>query len=166
MTPQQIAQAVADGIDKHDPNRASSPFSLLNKSITAEIVKLIEAERVPVTMNLFKPEDFYLKGIGQDGGICYNTAAEIANEKLNALIESWPMVYTRIILDGPMTGSCEQLKMPHHTHQTRLAFITPIEREPCVHEPADKFVGPNTQDWKVVCKHCNIELVPTWKAKE
>ena len=124
---------------------------------------ICEIERKPVMTKLtdfFKPEDF-------DNGIgCYK-AAEIANAKLQELVESWSMVYTRIILDGPMTGSCEQLKMPHHTHQARLAFITELPKEPCKHQPVKKLLY-EIGDMQIYyeCAHCGVELTATWEEKK
>lgn len=139
--------------------------------------------------NFFKPDDFK----NEVGDICTTAKnqlseygkfnldepckilAEIANAKLEKLIESCTIVYTKITLEGPMTGTCEQFKMPHHTHKARLAFIEPLLREPCKHEPIRTapaytynphlHIAGISNPSKSHCKHCGIELIATWNAK-
>jgi hypothetical protein len=99
---------------------------------------------------------------------------EIANAKLNALIESWPMVY--------WSGS-EQLiyreKIKNYTHKARLAFIEEIVKEPCRHEPENlqfmttingmvsiSDVQTKLYGTKKYCKHCGAELQATWSEKK
>jgi len=131
--------------------------------------------------NFFEPEDF-----GGDFGNHYTSrldaigAAQVANEKLNKLIESWPAVYSwqgfknddgsgiRPIKDEwtTMTG------VPNTTHKARLAFIEEIKAEPCKHEPSwhglktdlvvDRF--DNTfASVGTTCSKCGVKLLATWK---
>lgn len=111
--------------------------------------------------NFFKPQDFenlsviYYKAAPE-------TAAEIANYKLEKLIESWPVVYGTIILEVQHNYTSGQGGAD--THKARLAFIEPIVREPCKHEPAWG-VHLSFRENNAVCRHCNIELTATWSAK-
>lgn len=71
--------------------------------------------------NLFKPEDFDKDG---DGLVGTEVASRLANEKLNSLMESWPVVYNE---ERATAWTC--FSSPEDTHQARLAFIEPITRE-------------------------------------
>lgn len=84
-------------------------------------------------------------------------------EKLNALIESWPVVYVR---PGPKMGfvASSLYLNERDTHKARLAFIEKIVKEPCKHEPSNLFLNdPRTYEAK--CKHCGVKLVAEWRAK-
>jgi hypothetical protein len=52
----------------------------------------------------------------------------------------------------------------------RLAFIEEIVKEDCVHEAKFKVAVTDKGMWKqevvgINCKHCGVELVATWSAK-
>lgn len=77
--------------------------------------------------NLFKPEDFYYLDFDNK-----HKAADLANEKLNKLIEDSQTVYGYGItptasslwnMNGPEKERCP------HTHQAKLMFIEPIAKE-------------------------------------
>lgn len=108
--------------------------------------------------NIFKPEDFD-DNAGGYGPYC-EQHAELANKKLNALFESWPVVYVR---PGPKMGfvASSLYLNERDTHVARLAFIEEIVKEPCKHEPDFLNWGYERQK----CKHCGVELVAEWKAK-
>lgn len=89
-------------------------------------------------------------------------AANIANEKLNALIESCPKVYCNADADG-ILFEWQQDSYPGATHVARLAFIKEITKEPCKHEPKYNMmieIGDSKEYF--TCKHCGIELKATW----
>lgn len=119
-----------------------------------------------IKYNLFKPEDF----TNDDFDFAQTEiASDYANEKLNALIEAWPVVTTQKAPPKNPDGSgitiigqqwTELIDSPYQTHQARLAFIEPIKREPCKHEPFIK----GDRAYKA-CTICGVELVATWSAK-
>jgi hypothetical protein len=118
----------------------------------------------------FKPEDFFSRTLIQEyigshvTGKLVNCedAAIFANEKLNALIESWPVVYAYMgparrpggmwIIDGQQDADS--------THKARLAFIEPIVKEPCKHEPIESVMIGH------ICMHCGVKLQATWTEKK
>lgn len=103
--------------------------------------------------NFFKPEDFV------NCGRIYQDCADVANEKLDALIESWPVVYGQLpISDFNWTGP----KQYHDTHKARLAFIEEIVKESCKHKPAHF----ESDDQHINCKYCGVELRATWSEKK
>jgi len=111
--------------------------------------------------DFFKPEDFQ----GQDFFTLYRCEemAKAANEKLNKLIESWPVVY------GYSTKSVAPWSADRcnsDTHKARLAFVEEIVKEPCKHEPdlLEMFQKSGLQNSK--CKHCGVELQATWSEKK
>lgn len=117
--------------------------------------------------DFFKPEDFpNLLGLREQ-------AAEDANEKLNKLIESWPVVYGSKFISNDCSafdvGSVWNItKLSDKTHTARLAFIEEIKKEPCKHSPKKISSFTNAAmggEWKVVCKHCGVELQATWSEK-
>jgi hypothetical protein len=109
--------------------------------------------------DFFKPEDFF--------SLCEQYYAyEVcnqANEKLNKLIESWPVVEGVMPRDdfwpGRMTNSGE------FTHRARLAFIEEIKKEPCKHEPTWSDDPTVSIVYQAKCKHCGIPLEAEWRAK-
>lgn len=112
-------------------------------------------------MNIFTPEDFDLHMLADpDGSDDINKeAAEQANEKLNKLIESWPVVYF-----GHNTYAVDQwsaVRLPKDIKQARLAFIEVIKPKCEKHEPI-KLVG----GYSPRCKDCGVELVAEWRTKE
>jgi len=107
--------------------------------------------------DFFKPEDFHCFWMGKESSCSPAQAAEIANEKLNALILSWPLVY--------WCGQEELIYREHikgATHCARLALIEEIVKEPCKHEPAHFESG----DQQINCKYCGVELQATWSEKK
>lgn len=109
--------------------------------------------------NIFTPEDFLVDDVTE--ATWHYKASQIANEKLNKLIESWPVVY------GDIEFKCEwsKLRLNNNTHMARLAFIEEIKPKCEKHEPG--LVGATTQN-KIVstCVHCKVELVAEWRVKE
>lgn len=132
--------------------------------------------------DFFKPDDFYSQGIIQRylgapvGGktIFCSEAAQVANEKLNALIESWPVVYGNkyISNDGASLdiGSVWNItKLADKKYLARLAFMEELPKEPCKHEPQLRFDGTRDKEppyyyepMGIWCKHCGVELQATW----
>lgn len=119
--------------------------------------------------NFFKPEDF--KNLPEYAEHLANTA----NQKLNALIESWPVVYgsEQMCVSNEITpikekqwrlNQCVTGFVPENTHKARLAFIEEIVKEPCKHEPK-QVIGTENAMW-AECAKCGVELVPTWSAKK
>ncbi len=112
--------------------------------------------------NFFKPEDF--EGNDNFDGFTFSDnrekASSIANEKLNAAIESWPVVYGQLPVSGfSWTGP----KQWYDTHKARLAFIEEIVKEPCKHEPiGDCYVSSGV----IKCQHCGVRLQATWSEKK
>lgn len=113
--------------------------------------------------DFFKPEDFE----DYDSYLRYNLCRDV-NEKLNKLIESWPVVYGNIFIsnDGSAfdVGSVWNItKLNDKTHKARLAFIEEIKKEPCKHEPSKTrldFGGIPIS----ICVHCGVELqVAEWR---
>jgi hypothetical protein len=130
-------------------------------------------------MKFFKPEDFHRYWSDKESCCSPAQAAETANEKLNALIESWPMVYLndhRNINSGIRFISTEQTKL--NTHKARLAFVEKIVKEPCKHEPIntvitdrhkvdlEREIAFNRYPGVSRCKHCGVELQATWSEKK
>lgn len=143
--------------------------------------------------NLFKPEDFreaafgnFHTAFGIDGLLTKENAAKLANEKLQTLIESWPVIMTtKCFTDSnPEDLSWHPENIPdessHYiqfcTHKARLAFIEPIVKKECKHEPIvtvdlranyyDKATHYRTVPETIECKHCGVELQATWSPKE
>lgn len=89
-------------------------------------------------------------------------------EKLNALIDSWPVVYTHSAFEKPgYWGPIEQSQYDD-THKARLAFIEPIVKEPCKHEPASDRLkkDPMLSLVSTKCLNCGVELKATWSGKK
>lgn len=116
----------------------------------------------------FKPEDF-------TSAMCTSryipeNVAELANAKLEKLIESWPVVYGIGSIDKAAWTSAP---INNAEHKARLAFIEPLLREPCKHEPvwenqaslSTGLISP-TYFGNAHCHKCGIELIATWKIKE
>jgi len=99
--------------------------------------------------------------------------AELANIKLQKLIESMPVVYgsyqpTR---DGKAQWRMNQSKdfWPENTHKARLAFIEEIPKsKTCSHEPmhaCDMHGLSDKNTFRNRCTICGTELVFTWIPK-
>lgn len=98
-------------------------------------------------------------------------AAYIANSKIEALIESSPVVFASKP-DGKSELWSNNERKGHDTHRARLAFIEEIKKECPGHEPGGKLSkgslehvnrGGSVNDLKTFCKHCGVELVPEWR---
>ncbi len=114
--------------------------------------------------DFFKSEDF---NFPETMSVDYlgDRAAALANEKLNALIESWPYVYcNRIDSADQNKWTASEIKHPIDTHKARLAFIEEIVKEPCKHEPYQQLsqISPVDKNW--YCSKCGVELQATWSA--
>ena len=86
--------------------------------------------------NFFKPEDFEIK-IFTDFSVSNvrQKMCDVANKKINELIESWPVVYF-----GDPTCTvryCTEKAMDTDTHKARLAFIEEINPEPFFKDNGD-----------------------------
>ena len=113
---------------------------------------------------IFKPEDFKT----DYPNLTCNDVANIANNKLKKLMESWPVVYANKTHGGNYE---EWFKDPYPGHEViaRLAFIEPIKRECEKHEPDPLnpiIAWHNTQGATVIfCRHCGVSLEATWREK-
>lgn len=96
--------------------------------------------------NIFKTKDFN-PTLGSEILLTSVQATEIANEKLNALIEAAPLIYSNPDSQGILSEWDKEEKGPYpgDTHKARLMFVEELGKEPC--------------------KHCGIELRATWEAK-
>lgn len=112
---------------------------------------------------IFVPEDF----IADDAMfIASEYAADLANEKINKLIESWPVVYRdRFMKPFPSHNWCET-KTLHSVQKASLAFIEEIPKEPCKHEPVRDTGYPRQWDKHWSCNHCGVELIAEWREKK
>ena len=117
--------------------------------------------------DFFKPLDFIYD---DDLKFTANTAANLANEKLNKLIESWPVVYGTKDNNGQHFHENTNGNY-NPTHTARLAFFEEIKKD-CKHEPGGKLSkgslehvnrGGSVNDLKTFCKHCGTELVAEWR---
>lgn len=106
----------------------------------------------------FKPEDF-------KGSYYHNQPrvlgafARRANEILQKEIALWPVVYSM----NHQLAWFKDDSDSRLSRRARLAFIEPIVKEECKHEPTNDLSGSL---WiKQICKHCGVELVAEWKAK-
>jgi hypothetical protein len=115
--------------------------------------------------DFFKPEDFKF---GDDGSPLSEAtklfgikeeSARTANAKLNALIESWPVVYGYKAPGDHLIMSTDR-KLVTLIYSARLAFIKEMLEEPCLHEPELSLCGQYHK-----CKHCGVELVAEWRVK-
>lgn len=107
----------------------------------------------------FEPIDFKMDGMQT---VSFVTASQIANEKLNALIESWPTVYGSH-QDGEW-NSCATLRTSDDTHTAKLAFIEELPKKECDHEPSRAL---EIRDPHPIyrCKHCGVQLFASWSTK-
>lgn len=111
--------------------------------------------------DFFKPEDF-------NSIVCYDSnspqmCAALANEKLNALIESWSVVYNYNEGLSSWWNPKEMVTTADNpVRQARLAFIEEIVKEPCVH-PFSHLITFRDSPHKAQCGICKVELQATWK---
>lgn len=118
-------------------------------------------------MKFFKPDDFSKGHPGDWTPYTFEQMAKAANEKLNELIESWPVVYSA---NNSGLYSLIQDKNVTYTHKARLAFIEEI----CNHEPIEdmNYNYTNSNGWKhstakiPLCRYCGVELQATWSEKK
>lgn len=114
--------------------------------------------------DFFKPEDFCKDNWTAKFS---DEMAKISNEKLNALIESWSVVYGT--MDVGESNFWSEGFSGSDTHKARLAFIEEIVKEPCKHEPAVYLDGLNGERQTILvnfCIHCGVELQATWSEKK
>lgn len=97
--------------------------------------------------------------------------ANLANAKLNALIEAAPVVYINRISDGTMNhftcvAKYANDRPEYYREKARLMFIEEIVKKPCRHEPSDsvKWIEDDSKfsNFSTKCKHCGVELKATW----
>lgn len=115
---------------------------------------------------VFKPEMFLNQFTQNLRQIDLEDAAEIANTKLQQLIDASPVVYGR--WDGVYRQFGESYASKHNpenTYKARLLFIEPIVKEPCKHEPLGEHLMNGKTIYHTECRHCGIELKAEWKAK-
>ncbi len=114
--------------------------------------------------DFFKAKDFAINDpeiISVDKFINNEKAAKIANEKLNALIESWPVVYNYNEGLSSWWNPKEMVTTADNpVRKARLAFIEEIIKQPCKHD-SYTIVGFNIG----VCNNCNAKLVAEWREK-
>lgn len=108
--------------------------------------------------NFFKPEDFGHEGL-------YDTdsrASGIANKKLNALIESAPLVYSYNGEDDWFVPTTQNY--PNVTHKARLILIEEIKKE-CVNHVTDSTVVylQHSKTIQSRCVNCGKQIVAEWK---
>lgn len=118
----------------------------------------------------FTPEDFNGKPdypLPQD---MKTYIANQANEKLNKLIKSWPVVYAE---KKEGFQPWHNVEFVGATHKARLVFIEELPKEPCKHEPAwdlrsallPGLIAPSYFG-NPKCYKCGVELVAEWKEKK
>lgn len=94
---------------------------------------------------------------------------EDCEEKLNELIESWPVVYKYsdspnwMPNDKPMSE--KDGRFFSFDQKARLAFIEEIVKEPCKHEPRRWANICEGETFEPICFHCGVELKATWSEK-
>ncbi len=115
----------------------------------------------------FKVNDF-LKCIGSGNThITINEAAEIAQAKLNKLLESAVVVFSS--KGDPWYRYDDEKPEESDTHQALLIQVEPLVKEECKHipypggVPRQKLNEPGY--WYTTCVACGIELEAHWKAK-
>lgn len=126
--------------------------------------------------NLFKKSDFNFSDI-PFAQSALDVAVTQANKKLNALIESWPVVMSTKTLTNskPEELSWHPENIPdkdsHYiqfcTHKARLAFVERIDKEgQCVHEPYQQSSLISASDKNWFCSKCGVGLQATWTEKK
>lgn len=119
--------------------------------------------------DIFKPCDFYaVTFLGVNDA---KLAADAANEKLNKLIESWPVVYGEF-QDNMIVKPFGVIEGITDNHKARLAFVEEIPQEPCKHTVATyrtengPWVLDTEYDGSFTCGKCGVKLEMQWKEKE
>jgi hypothetical protein len=122
---------------------------------------------------IFQPSDFMFTGLEP------KEAADIANAKMEKLMSEWPTWYAdKSMREVSPTIQDEKNHVAissnfrNSYYQFKMAFIEPIKREPCKHEPVLFSVnavyrpnGPVPEDENYKCKHCGVSLEVTWTEK-
>lgn len=100
-------------------------------------------------------------------------AAEIANARLAEIAKGWPLATGDTNSDtGWAFFNSKGHNSAGHTHQCRLAFIEPIAKAPCEHEPEitndqGRFgVIISYAPGQPLCRKCGAKLVAKWSAVE
>lgn len=78
-------------------------------------------------MKIFEPSDFY--DFDEQKATTPGQAAIKANEKLNAMIESWPVVYNSLDHVGVSKYAWSSNRTSNDTHKARLAFVETLSPE-------------------------------------
>lgn len=122
--------------------------------------------------DLFKLEEF-AQVAGTD---IHEVHCKYVNEKLNKLIESWPVVFNTTNNAG-ITSWIHYKPIGYHS-QARLAFIEKIKKECVNHIPkiqSKQVASPMSDDpcaaalvlgCSIVCLNCGVELQATWSEKK
>ncbi len=123
--------------------------------------------------NFFKPEDFQHHLWDNLDGLQQKFVVTIANAKLNKLLESAVVVYSKPSLNPrKWITPISENNIPIGAELVGLLIqVEDIVNEPCKHEPIytrDEFHGPYVENptYSPQCKHCGVELTAMWKAKE
>ena len=123
-------------------------------------------------ISIFKPEDF-LGTCGARASLSRELCAQVANARLQSLIEAATTVYTY-----PGCTHWQPLKSEHDKLQARLMFIEKLPVKECVeHDPINVgggsgLIAIRTNGGYVEqviqsqyrCKHCNVPLKQKWEA--
>jgi len=122
--------------------------------------------------DFFNPHDFATSLEYSD--LCsWAEASALANKKLNALIESWPVVYASPFIATQPKNWYTHPNPTLDTHKARIAFVERIVKEPCKHENILTYVTSLAEGHAVAvvlkdkfkCNDCYAELTPTWSEK-
>lgn len=112
------------------------------------------------TRLIFKSDDFYSLDFDNR-----HKAADLANAKLNALIDALPTVYGS---EHKTSYQWTVRRCLSDTHQAKLMFIEPIIKEKCAHEQVvNVFIDRvyPARPFKTTCIKCGVELIATWSEK-
>jgi hypothetical protein len=106
---------------------------------------------VNMKKDLFKPSHFTAWASCQLDAI---EISDMANDMLNALMESWPVVYW-----SHKESLIYRENIRDATHKSKLAF-TEIIINNCKHEPIESVMTGH------ICTHCGVKLQATWTEKK
>jgi hypothetical protein len=118
---------------------------------------------------IFKPEDFPW-GMESRVDLRSIRASVTANEKLNALIESWPVVIEDTLDVHPSHRKWAVddggYNLKYYSRKAYLAFIEPIKRE-CFHTPRTRvrFVSSDRIGRVLGICECGQEMIADWRVK-
>lgn len=136
--------------------------------------------------DFFKLEDFknvinHNLTLSKDPAGMYASMANViavTNEKLQKLIESWPVVWFNDDKTMSPYWEASSRQDKSHTHKARLAFIEEIKKECVKHIPkiqSKQVASPMSDDpyaaalvlgCSIVCLNCGVELQATWSEKK